>query len=47
MEFENLTLTILAVVSFALLIAVTGGVAYLTSIEWRDRRRREQEKKGR
>jgi hypothetical protein len=47
MELENLTLTILAVVSFALLIAVTGGVAYLTSIEWRDRRRREQEKKGR
>ena len=47
MEVENLSLVILAVVSFALLIAVTGGVAYLTSVEWRDRRRREQEKKGR
>ncbi len=27
----------------ALLLFVTGGIAYLTVAEWRDRRRREQE----
>ena len=30
----------LAVLSFILLIVVTGGVIYLTLIEWRDKRRR-------
>lgn len=30
---------ILVLVAFVLLVTVTGGVAYLTSVEWRDRRR--------
>jgi len=37
---ENQLLVILAVLSFVLLIVVTGGVIYLTAIEWRDKRRR-------
>ena len=37
---NNQLLTILAVLSFILLIVVTGGVIYLTAIEWRDKRRR-------
>ncbi|MGF1576030.1 MAG: hypothetical protein ACFCU9_08820 [Cyanophyceae cyanobacterium] len=31
---------------FLLLIGVTGGIAYLTVTDWRDRRRRKQEEKG-
>jgi hypothetical protein len=38
--FTGLTLT-----AFALLVIVTGGVGYLTALEWRDRRRREQDKR--
>ena len=30
---------VLVLVAFVLLVTVTGGVAYLTSVEWRDRRR--------
>ncbi|MEO0768005.1 MAG: hypothetical protein AAFY72_01010 [Cyanobacteria bacterium J06649_4] len=40
---ENQLLTVLAVLSFVLLIVVTGGVVYLTAIEWRDKRRRGDE----
>ncbi|MGD1898636.1 MAG: hypothetical protein ACFB16_16980 [Phormidesmis sp.] len=40
---NNQLLTILAVLSFILLIVVTGGVIYLTAIEWRDKRRRGDE----
>ncbi|MEG3861296.1 hypothetical protein [Microcoleus sp. herbarium12] len=29
----------LVLVAFVLLVTVTGGVAYLTAVEWRDRRR--------
>ncbi|HEY9698629.1 MAG TPA: hypothetical protein V6D10_15305 [Trichocoleus sp.] len=48
MRLEDSLLSILAVLALALLVAVTGGVAYLTSAEWRDKRRRlEQEKRGR
>lgn len=35
----------LAIAAFILLIGVTGGIAYLTITEWRDRRRREQDAK--
>lgn len=38
---------ILIMVAFGLLIVFTGGVAYLTAVEWRDRRRREREKRQR
>jgi hypothetical protein len=47
---ESTYLTILSMLAVGLLIAVTGGVAYLTTMEWRDRRRIEREnreKRGR
>lgn len=44
---ETTLLTILATLALGLLLAVTGGVAYLTTIEWRDRRRVDREKRGR
>ena len=33
---------ILAIVAAVLLVFVSGGVIYLSSVEWRDRRRRQQ-----
>ncbi|MGG6293576.1 hypothetical protein ACQ4M4_04045 [Leptolyngbya sp. AN02str] len=47
MSVETTALSVLAVVALALLVTVTGGVAYLTNAEWRDRRRQEREKRGR
>jgi hypothetical protein len=47
MTAETTFLTILATLALTLLIAVTGGVAYLTTMEWRDRRRRDRETRGR
>jgi hypothetical protein len=44
---ETTYLTILATLAIGLLVAMTAGVAYLTSMEWRDRRRIDQEKRGR
>jgi hypothetical protein len=32
-------------IALGLLVAVSGGIAYLTAIEWRDRRRRDRESK--
>ncbi|NJL38022.1 MAG: hypothetical protein HC840_09200 [Leptolyngbyaceae cyanobacterium RM2_2_4] len=43
MGFETSALGILAVTALGLMVAFTGGIAYLTTIEWRDRRRRERE----
>jgi hypothetical protein len=40
---ESQFLNVLALTAIVLLIAVTGGVAYLTLADWRDRRRLEQE----
>ena len=37
--------SILVLVAFVLLLTVTGGVAYLTSVEWRDRRRLDKAKR--
>lgn len=34
---------ILIIVALGLMVVVSGGVAYLTVAEWRDRRRREEE----
>jgi hypothetical protein len=34
--------SVLAVTAAALLVFVSGGVIYLSTIEWRDRRRRQQ-----
>ncbi|MDP5338398.1 hypothetical protein [Nodularia sp. UHCC 0506] len=42
---ENPFLNILALLALLLLVAVTGGVGYLTLADWRDRRRREDEKR--
>lgn len=43
MEFT--TLNILFLAAIALLLLVTGGVGYLTVADWRDRRRRERERR--
>ena len=40
---ENQLLAVLALLTFVLLLVVTGGVVYLTAVEWRDRRRRSNE----
>ena len=42
---ESPFLGILVLVAAVLLVAVTGGVGYLTLADWRDRRLREQEKR--
>ncbi|WP_017721017.1 hypothetical protein [Kamptonema formosum] len=43
---ENPVLIVLSIMAIGMLVAVTGGVAYLTAAEWRDRRRREREKRS-
>ncbi|MEG4345323.1 hypothetical protein QUB70_18910 [Microcoleus sp. A003_D6] len=43
MEFS--IANILVLVAFVLLLTVTGGVAYLTTVEWRDRRRLDKAKR--
>ena len=40
---ENQLLSVLAALTFVLLIVVTLGVIYLTAVEWRDRRKRGNE----
>lgn len=47
MDIEISALGILATLALGLMVLVTGGVAYLTTVEWRDRRRQEREKRGR
>jgi hypothetical protein len=47
MNFEATTLSVLAIASLVLMVAFTGGIAYLTFVEWRDRRRREREGRNR
>ncbi len=42
---ESPFLSILALVAIVLLVAVTGGIGYLTLADWRDRRRRDEEKR--
>ncbi|MDR9402359.1 MAG: hypothetical protein RI580_02870 [Halothece sp. Uz-M2-17] len=39
-------LNVLFLVAFVLLVLVSGGILYLTAIEWRDRRRQSRDKKG-
>ena len=36
---------VLVLVAFVLLVGVTGGVAYLTALEWGDRRRLDEAKR--
>ena len=42
---EGQFLNILALSALVLLVAVTGGVIYLTLMDWRDRRLQEKEKR--
>jgi len=37
-------LNVLFLVAIALLLFVSGGILYLTTLEWRDRRRRDRDK---
>jgi len=46
-NLEISALSVLATLALVLMVGVTGGVIYLTAIEWRDRRRREREKRER
>ena len=38
--------TILATVALALMVIVTGGIAYLTAADWRDKRRQKRDRMG-
>jgi hypothetical protein len=42
---ETSALSILATAALVLMVAVTGGIAYLTAAEWRDRRRQQRDRK--
>jgi hypothetical protein len=42
---ENPIVTALFFAAIGLLVLVSGGVAYLTAAEWRDRRRQQRDKK--
>lgn len=44
---ENTILSVLAFAALGLLVAVSGGIIYLTAVEWGDRRREQREKRGR
>jgi Flp pilus assembly protein TadB len=41
---ESSFLNYLALTALVMLVAVTGGIGYLTLVSWRDRRRQEKEK---
>jgi hypothetical protein len=42
---ESPFVTVLFFAGIALMVVVSGGVLYLTAAEWRDRRRRDRDKK--
>ncbi|WP_330203263.1 hypothetical protein [Cyanobacterium sp. Dongsha4] len=44
MEFSPF-FNVLFIVALALLVFVSGGILYLTTLEWRDRRRRDRDKR--
>jgi len=39
-------INILMLAAFGLMVAVSGGVIYLTFVDWRDRRRQDQDKRS-
>lgn len=45
MQFEFSLINILALITLALMVIITGGIGYLTAMEWRDRRRQDRERK--
>lgn len=42
-DLEGQVYAVLATLAALLLVLVTGGVIYLTTVEWRDKRKRTQE----
>ena len=42
-ELEAQAYSVLAILAALLLLVVTGGVIYLTAVEWNDKRKRSQE----
>jgi hypothetical protein len=42
---EDVIVKVLVLVALVLLVTVTGGVAYLTAVDWQDRRRRDNDKR--
>lgn len=42
---DNIIFSALSLLAFGLLLAVSGGILYLTVAEWRDRRRRERDRR--
>ncbi|MBE9070806.1 hypothetical protein IQ260_29645 [Leptolyngbya cf. ectocarpi LEGE 11479] len=42
-DLEGQAYAVLATLAALLLVLVTGGVIYLTTVEWRDKRKRTQE----
>ena len=44
---ELSVLNIMALIASGLMIIVTGGIIYLTAVEWRDRRRQKRDQSGR
>jgi hypothetical protein len=44
-ESSPTVLNTLFILAIALLIFVSGGILYLTTLEWRDRRQRDRDKK--
>jgi hypothetical protein len=45
-ETSTIFLNVLFYAALLLLLVVSGGILYLTSVEWRDRRRQDGEKKS-
>jgi hypothetical protein len=43
---ESPVFSVLILAAFGLMLVVSGGVAYLTLAEWRDRRRREADERA-
>ena len=46
METQTTVLNVLVLAAFGLLVAVTGGMIYLTAADWRDRRREDQARRS-
>jgi len=42
---ESSLFTTLVLATFGLMVVVTGGILYLTAVDWRDRRRRDREQR--
>jgi hypothetical protein len=43
---ETQAISILGTIALVLMVVVTGGVVYLTAVDWRDRRRRQRDQQS-